>query len=135
MFLSKRALKICSKFKGEHPCRSAISRQLYWNHSSAFVFRSIFLYIFRTYFPEISSEGLLFKPINCVKEVLLPVRLTIWLRKLCLFYIICKNKSPFYLYDLTVDNTKLSITRTNQIKNVSNITRCNFFKSFFFLLQ
>ena len=28
VFLGKRVLKICSKFTGEHPCRSAISKKL-----------------------------------------------------------------------------------------------------------
>ena len=33
MFLRKSVLKICSKFTGEHPCRSVISikLQFYWN--------------------------------------------------------------------------------------------------------
>ena len=33
MFLGKGVLKICSKFKGEHPCRSAISIKLLFNIS------------------------------------------------------------------------------------------------------
>ena len=35
LFLGKAVPKICSKFTGEHPCRS---KQLYWNHTSAWVF-------------------------------------------------------------------------------------------------
>ena len=42
VFLGKVVLKICSKFSGEHPCRSAISKQLYWNHTLEWVFSSIF---------------------------------------------------------------------------------------------
>ena len=41
VFLGKGVLKICIKFTGEHPCRSEISivaEQLYWNHTSAWVF-------------------------------------------------------------------------------------------------
>ena len=40
VFLGKRVLKICSRFTGENPCRSAISvkLQLYWNRTSAWVF-------------------------------------------------------------------------------------------------
>ena len=30
MFLKKAVLKICSKFIGEHPCRSVISIELFW---------------------------------------------------------------------------------------------------------
>ena len=35
VFLRRRVLKICSKFTGEHPCRS-------WNRTSAWVFPCIF---------------------------------------------------------------------------------------------
>ena len=31
LFLRKGVLKICTKFTGEHPCRSAISIKLLWN--------------------------------------------------------------------------------------------------------
>ena len=34
VFLGKGALKICSKFTGEHPCRSAISIKLLWTAAS-----------------------------------------------------------------------------------------------------
>ena len=38
VFLVKGILKICSKFAGEHPCRSATSmKQPYWNRTSAWV--------------------------------------------------------------------------------------------------
>ena len=36
--LGKVVLKICSKITGEHPCRSVISKQLYWNHTSTWMF-------------------------------------------------------------------------------------------------
>ena len=56
-----------------------------------------------------------------------------WLRKLCLFYKIYKNKSPFYLYDLIPDRVKFYSTRSSQIDNISNIkTRSNFFRNSFF---
>ena len=52
-----------------------------------------------------------------------------WLRKLCLFYKIYKNKSPSYLYNLISDRVKFYSTRSSQIDNVSNIkTRSNFFR-------
>ena len=38
VFLVTGVLKICSKFTGKHPCRSAISKQIFWNHTSAFLF-------------------------------------------------------------------------------------------------
>ena len=56
-----------------------------------------------------------------------------WLRKLCLFYKIYKNKSPSYLYNLISDRAKFYSTRSSQIDNISNIkTRSNFFKISFF---
>ena len=56
-----------------------------------------------------------------------------WLRKLCLFYKIYKNKSPSYLYDLIQDRVKFYSTRSSQIDNISNIkTRSSFFRNSFF---
>ena len=56
-----------------------------------------------------------------------------WLRKLCLFYKIYKNKSPSYLYNLIPDRVKFYSTRSSQIDNISNIkTRSNFFRNSFF---
>ena len=55
-----------------------------------------------------------------------------WLRKLCLFYKIYKNKSPSYLYNLIPDRMKFYSTRSSQIDNTSNIkTRSNFFRNYF----
>ena len=49
-----------------------------------------------------------------------------WLRKLCLFYKIYKNKSPSYLYNLIPDRLKFYFTRSSEINNISNIkTRSN----------
>ena len=56
-----------------------------------------------------------------------------WLRKLCLFYKIYKNKSPSYLYNLIPDRVKFYSTRSSQIDNISNLkTRSNFFRNSFF---
>ena len=56
-----------------------------------------------------------------------------WLRKLCLFYKIYKNKSPSYLHNLIPDRMKFYSTRSSQINNISNIkTRSNFFKNSLF---
>ena len=56
-----------------------------------------------------------------------------WLRKLCLFYKIYKNKSPSYLYDLIPDRVKFYSARSSQIDNISNIkTSSNFFRNSFF---
>ena len=53
-----------------------------------------------------------------------------WLRKLCLFYKIYKNKSPSNLYNLIPDKVKFYSTRSSQIDNISSMkTRSNF--SFF----
>ena len=62
VFLGKGVLKICSKLTGEHSCRSVISiklqsnfygevaLQLYWNHTSAWVFSCQFAAYFQTTF-------------------------------------------------------------------------------------
>ena len=56
-----------------------------------------------------------------------------WLRKLCLFYKIDKNKSPSCLYSSIPGSVKFYSTRSSQIDNISNIkTRSNFFKNYFF---
>ena len=55
-----------------------------------------------------------------------------WLRKLCLFYKIYKNKPPSYLHNLIPDKVKFYSTRSSQIDNISNIkTRSNFFRNSF----
>ena len=65
VFLGKGALKICSRFTGEHPCRSAISIKLLCNfieialrHGSSPV---NLLHIFRVPFPKNTSGRLLLK--------------------------------------------------------------------------
>ena len=63
VFLLKGVLKICSKFTGEHPCRSVFSIKL----QSNFIENTLrhgcspvnLLHIFRTPFPNNTSEGLL----------------------------------------------------------------------------
>ena len=56
-----------------------------------------------------------------------------WLRKLCLFYKIYKNKSLSYLYNLIPDRVKFCSTRSSRIDNISNLkTRRNFFRNSFF---
>ena len=56
-----------------------------------------------------------------------------WLRKLCLFYKIYKNKSPSYLHNLTPNRMKFYSTRSGQTVNISNIkTRSNIFRNSFF---
>ena len=66
MFLAKGVLRICSKFTGEQPCRSA--KQLYWNHSLAWVFSCKLLHIFRTPFPR-SNSGWLLLCIGTIKDI------------------------------------------------------------------
>ena len=66
--LRKRYLKICSKFKGEHPCRNVISIKLLCNFIEI-TFRYgcsplNLLHIFRTLFPENTSRGLLLQLIK-----------------------------------------------------------------------
>ena len=59
MFLGKRVLKICSKFTGEHPCRSVVPMELQSNfiettlrHECPF---ANLLHIFRTPSPKNTS--------------------------------------------------------------------------------
>ena len=63
MFLGKGVLKICSKFTGEHPCRSVISIKLLCNFIEITLrhgcFPVMLLHIFRTHIYKNTSEGLL----------------------------------------------------------------------------
>ena len=47
VFLRNDVLKLCSKFTGERPCRSAISIKLLWNRTSAWVFSCKFAAYFQ----------------------------------------------------------------------------------------
>ena len=62
-FLRNDVLKICTKFTGEHPCRSVISIKLLCNFNEIARRQGCFpvnlLYIFRTLFPKKTSERLL----------------------------------------------------------------------------
>ena len=56
-----------------------------------------------------------------------------WLRRLCLFYKIYKNKSPSYLHNLIPGRVKFYSARSSQIDNISKLkTRSNFFRNSFF---
>ena len=59
VFLGKGALKICSKFTGEHPCRSVISIKLLCNFIEITLRHGCspvnLLHIFRTSFPKKTS--------------------------------------------------------------------------------
>ena len=63
VFLGKGVLKICSKFTGEHPCRSAISIKLQSNFLEIALQQGCspvnLLHIFRTPFPKNTSGRLL----------------------------------------------------------------------------
>ena len=61
VFLGKGVLKICSKFRGEHPYWSGISiklKHLYWNHTLAWCSPVELLHIFRTPFLQKTSGRL-----------------------------------------------------------------------------
>ena len=47
VFLRNDVLKLCSKFTGERPCRSAISIKFLWNRTSAWVFSCKFAAYFQ----------------------------------------------------------------------------------------
>ena len=63
LFLGKEILKICSKFTGEYPCRSAISVKLLCNFIEITLRHWCspinLLHIFRTPFPKNTSGWLL----------------------------------------------------------------------------
>ena len=63
MFLRKDILRICSKFTGEHPCRSVISIKLQSNFIKIILWHECspvnLLHIFRTPFPNNTSGWLL----------------------------------------------------------------------------
>ena len=65
VFLGKSVLKMCSKFTGEHPCRSAISIKLQSNFIEIALRHGCcpvnLLHIFRTPFPRNTYGWLLLK--------------------------------------------------------------------------
>ena len=68
LFLGKGILKICSRFKGEHSCRNAISVKLLCNFIEIALRHGCspvnLLHTFRTPFPETSGWLLLSKLLN-----------------------------------------------------------------------
>ena len=74
VFLGKGVLKICSKFTGEHPCRSAISIKLLCNFIEISFHHGCsavnLLHIFRTPFLKNTSGGLLLDLKKIVHETL-----------------------------------------------------------------
>ena len=73
--LGKGVLKICSKFTGEHPCRSAISIKLLYNFIGVALRHACspvnLLHIFRTPFPW-NTYGWLLQHINFKIRYLIP---------------------------------------------------------------
>ena len=57
VFLGKAVLKICSKFTGEHPCRSVITIEITPHHGCSPV--NLREHIFRKAFPNNTSGSLL----------------------------------------------------------------------------
>ena len=87
MFLGKGVLKTCSKFTGEHPCRSVISiEQLYWSHTSAWVLCWNLLYIFRTTFSKNTSGWLLGKSMNSWRNKSNKGEKNCWMLRILLCY-------------------------------------------------
>ena len=71
VFLRRGVLKICSKFTGEHPCRSTISIKMQSNFIEIALRhgRSVnLLHILRTPFPRNISGWLLLYILKCLKE-------------------------------------------------------------------
>ena len=100
----KRCSEICSKFKGEHPCRSAISIKLLCNFTEI-TFRHgcslvNLLYIYRTPFLKNTSGGLL---LNRHLRLLRLIEMTMTLGKNQRFF--------FSIYTIyTFSNKKLAVT-------------------------
>ena len=73
VFLRKGVLEICSKFAGEHPCRSAIPIKLQSNLIQIALRRGCstvnFLHIFRTSIPRTTPVWLLLNLLNVVYQV------------------------------------------------------------------
>ena len=59
LFLGKRVLKICSKFTGEHPCRSVSLINCTSTYGCSPLYKVCCMQIFRTHFPKSISEWLL----------------------------------------------------------------------------
>ena len=80
VFLGKGVLKICSKFTGEHPCRSVISINLLCNFIGITLRHGCspvnLLYIFRTPFHKSNFGGLLLNPVKHLKWRFLRKELT-----------------------------------------------------------
>ena len=76
MFLVKCVLKICSKFTGEHPCRSVISIKLQIKFIEITLRYGcspvILMHIFRTPFTKSTSGGLLLQKI---RKIRIPVKI------------------------------------------------------------
>ena len=79
VFLGKGVLRICSKFTGEHPCRSVISIILLYNFAKITLRHGCspvnFLHISRTTFNKTTFEGLLLiiclsRKISCQGDLL-----------------------------------------------------------------
>ena len=72
VFLRKDVLKICSKFTGEHPCRSVISIKLLCNFTEITLRRGCslvnLLHIFRTPFLKNTSGLLLLRSLFCYSK-------------------------------------------------------------------
>ena len=71
VFLRKGVLKVCSKFTGEHPCRSVISIKLLWNFIEITLWHGCspvnLLHIFRTRFLKNTSGWLLLTFISVLR--------------------------------------------------------------------
>ena len=97
VFLGKGVLKICSKFKGEHPCRSVMSIKLICNFIEITLLHWFcpvnLLRIFRTPFPKNNSGGLLLKihTLSIENELLIRFDLEIFQ---VMKYLIGEKKKP-----------------------------------------
>ena len=89
MFLRKGALKICSKFTGEHPCRSVISIKLQSNFIKIALWHGCspanLLHVFRTPFPRNTSGWLLLK--YCQGTFIILIFVKNWQRRIILNFI------------------------------------------------
>ena len=107
VFLEKGGLKICRKFTGEHPCRSAISIKLLCNFIEIVLQHgrspANFLHIFRIPFPKNTSEGLLLKFISFPNLEFVITSLKFfkfsWENQVVLYFVLyCKDPLNFFAF-------------------------------------
>ena len=122
MLLRKGVLKICSKFTGEHPCRSVISEKLLYNFIETILRHRCspgnLLHDFRTLFPKNTSGWLFLKwRWLVVWKALIAHRSTIcWFRKWARIWIVSFETSNIKRWNITHGTLKLHCNKNRKTK-------------------